>query len=120
MAIAANATSLSDPPGSSALVDAARWVNDALLGTLATTIAVIAVAFIGFAMLSGRINWRKGLTVIFGCFLLFGARTIVGGLVPSGEAFTPTAITPPPPSNVPSKVDVYDPYAGAAPNREGD
>jgi type IV secretion system protein VirB2 len=43
-------------------------------------VAVIAVAVVGFLMLTGRINWRYGATVIVGCFILFGAATIVGGI----------------------------------------
>jgi type IV secretion system protein VirB2 len=35
---------------------------------------------VGFLMLSGRMNWRFGATVILGCFILFGAATIVGGI----------------------------------------
>jgi type IV secretory pathway VirB2 component (pilin) len=38
------------------------------------------VAVVGFMMLSGRLNWRYGATVIVGCFVLFGAATIVGGI----------------------------------------
>jgi hypothetical protein len=30
-------------------------------------------------MLTGRINWRYGVTVILGCFILFGASSIVAG-----------------------------------------
>ena len=33
----------------------------------------MAVAAIGFMMLTGRMNWRYGATVILGCFILFGA-----------------------------------------------
>jgi type IV secretion system protein VirB2 len=51
-----------------------------LLGEVASGVAVIAVAVVGFLMLTGRINWRYGATVIFGCFILFGAATIVGGI----------------------------------------
>ncbi len=116
--IRASAAPLSDPSGSSALVDAARWINDALLGTIATSIAVVAVALVGFAMLSGRVHWRRGLMVIFGCFLLFGARSIVGGLVPQGEVFVPMVSAPsPPPVGPPPENQGYDPYAGAAPAR---
>jgi type IV secretion system protein VirB2 len=43
-------------------------------------VAVIAVASVGFLMLTGRINWRYGATVILGCFILFGAASIVGGI----------------------------------------
>jgi type IV secretion system protein VirB2 len=31
-------------------------------------------------MLTGRMNWRYGATVILGCFILFGAASIVGGI----------------------------------------
>jgi len=41
---------------------------------------VIAVAMVGFMMLTGRMNWRFGATVIIGCFILFGAGTIVAGI----------------------------------------
>ena len=51
-----------------------------LLGTIATVVAVIAVAAVGFMMLTGRINWRYGATVIVGCFVLFGASSIVAGI----------------------------------------
>jgi type IV secretion system protein VirB2 len=40
----------------------------------------MAVAAIGFMMLTGRMNWRFGATVIIGVFILFGATTIVAGI----------------------------------------
>jgi type IV secretion system protein VirB2 len=69
-----------DPAGSSPLLAALDWVQGTLLGTLATTAAVIAVAVVGFLMLTGRIEWRRGLTVIVGCFIIFGATAIVAGI----------------------------------------
>lgn len=69
-----------DPAGSGPIVSALRWVQGTLLGNVATTVAVIAVAMVGFMMLTGRINWRVGATVILGCFILFGATTIVAGI----------------------------------------
>ncbi len=72
--------SLSDPAGSGVLVAAVRWLEGTLLGTIATVVAVIAVASVGFLMLTGRINWRYGATVILGCFILFGAASIVAGI----------------------------------------
>jgi type IV secretory pathway VirB2 component (pilin) len=51
-----------------------------LMGNVATAVAVMAVAAVGFMMLTGRMNWRYGATVILGCFILFGAATIVGGI----------------------------------------
>ena len=72
--------SLADPQGSGAIVSAVRWLEGTLLGTVATVVAVIAVASVGFLMLTGRINWRYGATVILGCFILFGAASIVAGI----------------------------------------
>jgi type IV secretion system protein VirB2 len=72
--------SYSDPAGSGVLISAVNWLQGTLLGTIATVVAVIAVAAVGFMMLSGRINWRYGVTVILGCFILFGASSIVAGI----------------------------------------
>src|SRR6186997_400581 len=72
--------SLADPAGSGVIVAAVRWLEGTLLGTIATVVAVIAVASVGFLMLTGRINWRYGVTVILGCFILFGAASIVAGI----------------------------------------
>ena len=69
-----------DPAGSSPIIAALDWVQGTLLGNLATTAAVIAVAAVGFLMLTGRIDWRRGLTVVLGCFILFGAVSIVAGI----------------------------------------
>ena len=69
-----------DPAGSSALIAALDWVQGTLLGNLATSAAVIAVAVVGFLMLTGRMDWRRGLTVVVGCFIVFGAVSIVAGI----------------------------------------
>lgn len=69
-----------NPAGSGVLVSAVNWLQGTLLGTVATVVAVIAVASVGFMMLTGRINWRHGATVILGCFILFGAASIVAGI----------------------------------------
>ena len=70
----------SDPAGSGVIVSAVNWLQGTLLGTIATVVAVIAVAAVGFMMLTGRLNWRYGATVILGCFILFGASSIVAGI----------------------------------------
>jgi type IV secretory pathway VirB2 component (pilin) len=69
-----------DPAGSSPLIAALQWIQGTLLGNLATTAAVIAVAIVGFLMLTGRVEWRRGLTVVIGCFIIFGATAIVAGI----------------------------------------
>jgi type IV secretion system protein VirB2 len=79
-AAAAAQDAYADPAGSGVLVAAVRWLEGTLLGTIATVVAVIAVATVGLLMLTGRINWRYGATVILGCFILFGAASIVAGI----------------------------------------
>lgn len=117
---------LAEPPSISPFLKASSWVSDTLLGTLSTSVAVIAVAILGLLLLTGRANIRHGLTVVTGCFLLFGAATIASGIrdalegrigddnraVTGSVAPAPLSViaTPTPaPKNQP-----YDPYAGAA------
>jgi type IV secretion system protein VirB2 len=69
-----------DPAGSGPIVAALGWLQGTLLGNVATAVAVMAVAAVGFMMLTGRLNWRFGATVIVGCFILFGAASIVAGI----------------------------------------
>jgi len=69
-----------DPAGSSPLLAALNWVQGTLLGNLATTAAVIAVAIIGYLMLVGRFDWRRGVVTLVGIFIIFGAVTIVAGI----------------------------------------
>jgi len=69
-----------DPAGSGPIVAALAWLQGTLLGNVATAVAVMAVAAVGFGMLTGRMNWRFGATVIIGLFILFGAASIVGGI----------------------------------------
>ncbi|MBH0112248.1 TrbC/VirB2 family protein [Novosphingobium sp. YJ-S2-02] len=69
-----------DPAGSGPIVNALTWLQGTLLGNVATAVAVMAVAAVGFMMLTGRLNWRFGATVIIGVFILFGAGAIVSGI----------------------------------------
>lgn len=72
-AAAAQSNVQSNDPITSALV----WMQSILLGSIATTLAVMAVAGVGFMMLTGRMNWRYGATVIIGVFIIFGAPRLV-------------------------------------------
>lgn len=113
--------SLADPAPTSAIASATHWVSDLLFGPLATAIAVIAIAFIGFAMLAGRIDLRRGLVVVLGCFLLFGAQGFADSLryLMAGDEVLPNYSVPsaptfakaPPPANT---ANAFDPYAGAS------
>ena len=70
----------SDPQGSGPIVAALGWLQGTLMGNVATTAAVIAVAVVGLMMLTGRIDWRRGVTVVIGAFIVFGAVAIVAGI----------------------------------------
>ena len=76
----AAALAQANPQGSGPIVSALSWLQGTLLGNVATSVAVIAVAMVGFMMLTGRLNWRLGATVIIGCFILFGSAAIVSGI----------------------------------------
>jgi type IV secretion system protein VirB2 len=69
-----------DPAGSNVILTAVTWLQGTLLGNVATALAVIAVGATGLLMLTGRIDWRRGATVILGCFIVFGAAAIVAGI----------------------------------------
>lgn len=81
LATAAHAQSTQvDPAGSGVILNAVNWLQGTLLGNVATALAVIAVGATGLMMLTGRIDWRRGAVVILGCFILFGAASIVAGI----------------------------------------
>lgn len=71
---------VADPAGSGPITGAVDWLRGTMFGNVATAVAVIAVGAIGFSMLTGRINWRHGATVVLGLFILFGATSIVAGI----------------------------------------
>jgi len=106
-------------PGRNSIVDAGWWLQHLLTGSVATIVAVLAVAATGAAMLTGRVDVRRGAAVIVGCFLLFGAPTITTGLYAAltggfaGSAPQASSSSPKAPA-VPKSPDPYDPYAGAA------
>jgi type IV secretory pathway VirB2 component (pilin) len=106
----------------SPLLAALHWLQDTALGTIATMIAIIAIAAIGLLLLTGRIDWRRGVTTIIGCFVLFGAPTIAAGILsalngigasePTVDVITPAPIAPvpaPPPIAVPKPPPAHEP-----------
>ena len=112
-------------PGSGAVAGAVQWLQSTLLGTVATTVAVIAVATVGLMMLSGRIDLRRGASVVLGCFILFGASSIASGIRSVAAAAGPAPAepvyrvdpwlpSPPPPPARTAPPATSDPYAGAA------
>ena len=70
------AADLGTPMSPGALVTAANWLQQVVAGNAAMLLGVIAVAILGLAMFNGQLPVRRGLVVVAGCFLLFGAPSI--------------------------------------------
>lgn len=114
----------SDLAASGVFGSAVEWFEGTLLGSVATTMAVIAVATVGITMLTGRMDVRSSARVILGCFMIFGASAIANGLIAAMSAsrhdsredtVEPQVIAAPVPTVPASSVPaVSDPYAGAA------
>jgi len=105
-----------DQSGGSVLSSAVDMLQSTLLGVAADSVAIIAVAAIGFFMLSGRIPARRGATTIIGCFILFSAAAIANGLVGAMTARPFALVDSAPPAYAPStpRPESSDPYAGAS------
>jgi type IV secretory pathway VirB2 component (pilin) len=103
-----------------AIAAASKWVSVGLLGPAATSIAILAIASLGLAMLWGRFDLRLAGRTIVGLFILFGAPLIAYELMQTldvRETAIPdvaqAAAAPQPPA-IPTNAPVNDPYAGAA------
>lgn len=100
---------------------AVNWIETALLGSVATSIAVIAIAALGVSMLWGNVNVRAAGRLVFGAFVLFGAPLLalqLSAALRTNDVIAPTydrgsvpAYTSP---AMPKNAPVQDPYAGAA------
>ena len=105
-----------------AINGAVVWIDSLLLGSIGSSFAIIAVAFVGFRILSGELPIRHGLRVIVGVFILFGspflARSLLDLARPNGGvAVIPLEIAVPPPvltPRAPAAPTPFDPYAGAS------
>jgi type IV secretory pathway VirB2 component (pilin) len=102
-----------------------QWLDGTILGSVAMAVGIIAVASIGLLLLSGRVDVRRAVQVILGCFILFGAPTIAAGILSAvnvGDARTTSQSAAEPqivayplvPSAQRQAPTAYDPYAGAA------
>lgn len=113
-----------DPAFANVFGASIQWMQGTVLGSVATAVAVVAVASIGFLMLSGRVDVRRAAQSILGCFIIFGASTIAAGIVrvvQDDNAVSETVVSPSPPPAYPPPAkrrspvaSPYDPYAGAA------
>lgn len=121
--IASDPVLLLDPSGESTLAAATSWIEASVLGSVATAVAVIAVASVGIMLLQGRLPVRRGISVVIGAFLVFGAAQIAGGLQSIGSDVPPPrwqlvtqvpAAAPQLTQQAGSPAAGFDPYAGAA------
>jgi type IV secretory pathway VirB2 component (pilin) len=107
-------------PSPGALLQAVDWMVALLSGQLATMVAVLAVALLGFRMFSGRVPARRFAQIVLGCFILFGAPTIARSIMGAAQRDAPTgpvtvyradpAYAMPKTSVAPS-ANPFDPYA---------
>ena len=52
--------------------------------TVASVVGVIAVMAVGYAKLTGRMDWGRAVTVLIGIGIIFSATTIVGWMSGNG------------------------------------
>lgn len=114
------ASSLFDVPTDHPISAGSDWVSQLIGGPAATTICVIAIGFLGFMLMSGRLAVRDGLRVVIGCFVLLGAPTLALSLLhiadgaQSAPAVDEAIAGPPAPTPTQLAPANYDPYAGAS------
>ena len=56
------------------------WFVGVLQGNLARSVAIVAVCFLGFMFLTGRMMWNVAFSIIVGIAIIFGAATLVDAM----------------------------------------
>jgi len=54
-------------------------IGDALTGPLGRAFGLVALAGVGFAFMTGRMNWPLAAAIVIGLAILFGAAAILAG-----------------------------------------
>lgn len=101
------------------MAEAIEWIVALLTGTMATIVAILAVAIVGISFLWGRVHLSQAFRVVIGCFIIFGAGLLASGLgslgAGSGDTAEPLAASQPPVFRAPEVIEgAYQPYPGAA------
>ncbi len=86
---------LTNPSDTSSIASSLSWINDVLFNQIAISLCIVAVALIGFLMLTGRLPLRRGMQVALGCFVLLGAPVIASAFI-SGARDMREPLPPPP------------------------
>jgi type IV secretion system protein VirB2 len=56
------------------------WLIGLLQGAIARSVAIVAVCFLGFLAMTGRLAWGLAGSIIIGIALVFGATSLVDSL----------------------------------------
>jgi type IV secretory pathway VirB2 component (pilin) len=75
-------TAAKDALATSALGTALKNLVATLNGTIARSLAIIAVIGTGIAALTGRMEWSKAVVVVLGVGVIFSATALIDGLFP--------------------------------------
>jgi hypothetical protein len=75
------APSLFDTP-QSPLTSAGGWLTGTVSGSIAVMLCVLAMAFVGLLLMSGRLALRDAARVALACFVVLGASTSCRGSSP--------------------------------------
>ena len=90
----------------SPIASAVEWMTTLLSGNVATFLAVIGVAFVGYLFVTGHLAIRQGSRTILGVFVLLGAPIIATGLLQIAFVANSVGTEPyPAPPNLPSNSD---------------
>lgn len=56
------------------------WFVGVLQGNVARSVAIIAVCFLGFLFLTGRMAWQMAFSIVIGIGIIFGAAELVDAM----------------------------------------
>lgn len=105
-------------PDAAPIATSLQWIGAVVFDQIAVGLCVLAVAFVGYRMLIGRISLRTGLRVVLGCSVLLGAPVIATSFMASlNDRPAAIAAVPDAPESSPRgelERAEYDPYAGAS------
>ncbi|MGD9479666.1 TrbC/VirB2 family protein [Shinella sp. G-2] len=57
-----------------------EWFVGVLQGSVARSLAIIAVCFLGFLFLTGRMAWQGAISIVIGIAMIFGAAELVDAM----------------------------------------
>lgn len=61
-----------------------EWFVGVLQGNVARSLAIIAVCFLGFMFLTGRMAWQGAISIVIGIAIIFGAAELVDAMKAAG------------------------------------